>query len=494
MKKSKFLIRETCTPESKATLYGLLVAFLMIVLPLKAEIKLPCFFGDNMVLQQQMQVPVWGKASPGSQIIVRTGWDRYNYMAKADEYGRWKVRIQTPAAGGPYVLMISEGNGNPLTLGNVFIGEVWLLGGQSNMEMPLQGYRDQPVNGSAREILTSDRYQIHWFKVHRHSTTNPLDTVRQASWKKAAPDNAGEISATGWFFARMLSEQLNVPVGLIACNYGGSTVEAWMSPDVLLNDGRYTIPAPGDTIPVVNRTPTTLYNGMLHPIIGYGIRGCLWYQGESNYMQPERYAHLFSTMVNNWRQLWGQGSFPFYYAQIAPFDYGILQEKGYVNSAFLRDAQRLAEDSIANSGMIVLLDAGDSLCIHPRDKSIVGERFAMLALSRTYAEKIPGMASPRYRSLEIKGNEAVLTFDEASLGLSSFGQPLTGFEVAGTDSLFYPAKARIDRARVIVTAEAVQEPVAVRYGFRDFIVGKLKGTNGLPVSSFRTDDWYVLDK
>jgi len=460
----------------------------------KAEITLPYFFGENMVLQQNAQTPVWGKAAPNTTLKIKTSWNNYTYTAKAGDDGKWKVSVQTPSAGGPYVLVFTESDQLSIILNNVFIGEVWLLAGQSNMEIPLQGYRDQPIDGSAVEILRSGGRNIHWFKVNRSSSTVGLDTVKNSSWKITAPENAGELSAIGWFFAKMLSEQLNVPIGLINCFYGGSTVEAWMRPELLTAYSDYSIPGAGDKIPVVNRTPTTLFKGMINPIIGYGIRGCIWYQGESNYIWPDRYKELFPSMVDDWRKLWGQGDFPFYYAQIAPYDYRILKEDNYVNSAYMRDVQRVLEPLIPNSGMVVLLDAGDSICIHPREKAKVGERFAMLALSKTYGIKTPGMSSPKYKNMVINGNEIELNFDEAPLGLSTFGKELTDFEIAGSDSIFHPAKARIDKARIIISSLDTVPPVAVRYGFRDYVKGNLKGANGLPVSSFRTDNWPVVSK
>ena len=462
-----------------------LFGFLLPLLALQAEVRLPYFFGDGMVLQQQTQAPVWGWAKPGARVDVTAGWDRYTYQTKADEQGRWQVKVQTPTAGGPYFLTIKEEGQLVLTLKDVYSGEVWLLGGQSNMEMPLQGYRDQPVYGSLQEIVQSAEYPIHWFKVHRHSTTTAMDTVKNSQWKKSAPDNAGEISATGWFFAKQLSQALKVPIGLIACNYGGSTVEAWMSPSKLQAYADVNVPGPGDAIPVVNRTPSTLFNGMLNPLIGYAIKGCLWYQGESNYQHPDQYTERFAAMVADWRARWNQGDFPFYYAQIAPYDYRILKEADYVNSAYLREAQRLAESTIPASGMIVLLDEGDSTCIHPRNKAAVGERFALLALAKTYGWSSKGLLSPKVKEVTIEGTQAIIRFEEAPVGLSSFGQPLTGFELAGPDSLFYQATAVIDKGRVVVNSAAVTEPVTVRYGFTDYLKGTLKGANGLPVSSFQ---------
>lgn len=457
------------------------------MLPLRAELTLPYFFGDGMVLQQRTQAPVWGWTQPDSRVTVRTSWDKTRYQVTADRLGRWKVSLKTPSAGGPFTLTISDASGSKLTLRDVYVGEVWLLGGQSNMEMPLQGYRDQPVYGSQQEIVHSAEYPVHWFKVHRHSVTTAVDTVKHSRWKKSDPTNADEISATGWFFAKRITLALKVPVGLIACNYGGSTVEAWMSPESLQPYADVKLPGPGDPIPVVNRTPSTLFNGMLHPIIGYAIRGCLWYQGESNYQHPDQYTERFAAMVADWRTRWGQGDFPFYYAQIAPYDYRLLQESDYVNAAHLREAQRLAEFRIPAAGMIVLLDVGDSTCIHPGYKAAVGERFAWLALAKTYGWPSKGMLSPRVSTLRVEGNQAIVTFEEAPVGLSTFGEPLRGFELAGPDGVFHPAVAVIEQGKVRVTSSLVPAPVALRYGFTDYLKGSLKGTNGLPVSSFHLE-------
>ena len=466
----------------------IIVLCLCFIVNANSEIRLPYFFGDNMVLQQKSMAPIWGEAKPNTIIKIQTSWDKKNYKVQTDQSGKWKLFVSTPSSGGPYEITINETGSKSLKINNVMIGEVWLLTGQSNMEIPLQGYRDQPIYGSSDEIIRSGGKNIHWFKVHRSPSALPLDTVKNSSWKVTGPENAAELSATGWYFAKYLSENLNVPVGLICCYYGGSTVEAWMKPELLDQWKDYQIPVPGGKIESPNRTPTVLYNGMLNPIIGYGIKGCIWYQGESNYIWPERYMTLFPMMIKDWREQWKQGDFPFYYAQIAPYDYAILKESNYRNSAIMRDAQRRIEPELKNSGMIVLLDAGDSICIHPGDKKTVGERFAIMAMTRTYGLKTINMNSPKFKSLEVKGNEIEISFDDAPNGLSTFGLPLTDFEIAGADNVFHPAKARISAAKVLVSSPEVQNPVNVRYAYSDFVKGVLKGVNGMPVSSFSTQD------
>lgn len=453
-----------------------------------AELKLPFFFSDGMVLQQQMQVPVWGKATAGATVQVFTLWNLTTVKTQADAQGNWKVKVQTPSASGPFRMLIKS-NKEVRTIKDIMIGEVWILAGQSNMEMPLQGFRDQPVAGSNEEILNAAESNVRWFKVSRTSTTTPLDTIKPYRWKPAASDNLAELSATGWYFGQLLSRHVKATIGLISCNYGGSTAEAWMRPEALAEFGDYKIVQPGAKIPNLTRTPTTLYNGMLHPLLGYGIRGVVWYQGESNYMHPQRYEQVFPKLVQDWRTLWEQGDFPFYYVQIAPFDYAALKDSIPMNSAFLRDAQRKVEALIPNSGMAVLLDGGDSATIHPSNKRLPGQRLALLALAKTYGLKGIGFAGPKYKSLEIKGSEIALTFDDAPLGLTTFGKPLTNFEVAGEDKVFHPAKAKISAGKLLVTSVEVAAPVAVRYAFQDVVQGCLFGTNGLPVSSFRTDNW-----
>ena len=286
----------------------------------------------------------------------------------------------------------------------------------------------------------------------------------------------------------------DVPIGLINVSYGGSNIEAWMHRDWLESFGIKDIPIVKDSISVPNRTPTVLFNGMLSPLIGYTIRGALWYQGESNYTNPSQYETLFPTMVKEWRSLWGIGDFPFYYAQIAPFDYSTFTPNDTVkapNAAYLRDAQRKCESVIPNSGMAVLMDTGEKKSIHPSRKKEAGERLAYLALAKTYGVTGFGYASPGYETIAITDNRAVITFTNIPNGITSFGRELKCFEIAGADQKFYPATVTLGRKSVTLTSPDVPKPVAVRYAFKSWVVGDLFSTEGLPVSSFRTDNWEV---
>jgi sialate O-acetylesterase len=469
----------------------LLTAFLLVCfLPALAAVQLPSLFTDNMVLQRNSDVAVWGWAQAGKTVTITSSWNKKKYSIVADVNGKWKLKIATPDAGGPYQLRFQEGN--TITLNNVLIGEVWVCSGQSNMEMPMKGFRGQPIIGSNDAILRSKNARIRLYTVPRSGQTSPQDNSKPSAWKEADIESVGNFSATAYYFGKLLHELLDVPIGLINISYGGSWAEAWMNESSLKAFPEIVIPAKNDSLKVPNRTATALFNGMLNPVVGYGIRGVTWYQGESNYDRPDQYETLFPAMVSLWRSLWDAGDFPFYYAQIAPYDYAQLppyRSGGKYNSAFLRDAQRKSASKIANSGMAVLLDAGEKDNIHPANKKAAGERLAYLALAKTYGIKGFGFESPAYDSLVVSGNIAEVRFKSAPNGLTSYGKELLLFQVAGKDKVFYPAKAIIQRNSVLVSSPQVKEPVAVRYAFSDFVVGELFGTDGLPVSSFRTDNW-----
>ncbi|MBF9141048.1 sialate O-acetylesterase [Hymenobacter properus] len=466
---------------------------LTLLLPLlsHAQLRLASLFTDNMVLQQQAECAVWGWAKAGSTITVNPSWGKQKYTAQADATGKWKVKVKTPAASyTPYTLGIS-GDGPAVQLRNVLVGEVWLCGGQSNMEMPMKGFKGQPVLGSNEAILHSKNDQLRLYTVPRSSVTEVQENSKPSPWRVAEPEAVSNFSATAYYFGRLLQEQLGVPVGLLHCSYSGSFIEAWMDAETVRQFAGVKVPAKGDTIKLVSRTATTLYNGMLHPIEGYGIKGAIWYQGESNYDNPDEYANKLATLVKLWRTKWGMGEFPFYYAQIAPFDYTRTSKNkgGKYNSAFLRDAQRKAQDQIPNAAMAVLLDVGEEASIHPMRKEPGGTRLALLALAQTYGRKGFGALPPTYESMTVKDNTVAVRFKNSPMGMTTFGQELTGFEIAGADQKWYPAKASISGSVINVSAEAVKAPVAVRYAFQDFTKATLFSNEGLPVSSFRTDDW-----
>ncbi|MFW5944622.1 MAG: sialate O-acetylesterase, partial [Bacteroidota bacterium] len=331
---------------------------------------------------------------------------------------------------------------------------------------------------------------LRLFTVDRIGSKTPLKDVEEyKAWQQASPENVWGFSAVAYFFGRQLQEILDVPVGMIHTSWGGSSVQAWISKEVMSDYQEVDIEET-DIKENTNHIPTALYNSMIHPLIPYRIKGALWYQGESNRMEPEKYKELFPAMVKDWRNRWEIGNFPFYYVQIAPYMYGGNDAFSTPeNSAFIREVQLECLDLIPNSGMAVTLDIGEPDCIHPPKKKEVAERLLFNALSQTYGYKNVDGASPVYTSHEVKDSVIVLKFDNAENGLYAH-DGLKGFEIAGEDKVFYPADAKIvNRSEVLVKSDEVPDPVAVRYAWRNWVVGTLYDTNLLPASSFRTDDW-----
>ena len=454
----------------------------------QAKVQLPAFFSDGMVMQQQATANLWGTATPRKTVTLTTGWDGKTYRATADTQGKWNMSVTTPSAGGPYSLTFSDGE---LTvLNNILIGELWICSGQSNMEMPMKGYKNQPIEGADMDILRSTNPSLRLFTVKRHSTLLPQYDVT-GTWNEAMPTTVREFSATAYYFGRLLNELLDVPVGLIVTAWGGSAAEAWMTEEMLRAFPEVRIPRTDADITSPNRTPTTLYNGMLHPLIGITMRGVIWYQGEDNTTRPHSYADMFTTLINGWRAAWQQGDFPFYYCQIAPYDYALITAPGQepVQSALIREAQSQVEHRVPHTGMAVLLDAGMEKGIHPAKKRLAGERLGLLALTKTYGIEGVNGESPYYKSMEIQGDTVIVSFERADMWISGkecFESKL--FSVAGEDRIFHPAKAWIVRSKMYVRSEKVPHPVAVRYAFDNYVEGDLF-CGGLPLSSFRSDNW-----
>lgn len=454
----------------------------------QAKVQLPAFFSDGMVMQQQSAANLWGTATPRKTVTLTTGWDGKTYRTTADTQGKWNMSVTTPPAGGPYALTFSDGE--PTVLNDILIGELWICSGQSNMEMPMKGYKNQPVEGANMDILRSANPSLRLFTVKRHSTLLPQYDVT-GTWNEAAPSTVREFSATAYYFGHLLNELLDVPVGLIVTAWGGSAAEAWMTEEMLHAFPEVRIPRTDADITSPNRTPTTLYNGMLHPLIGITMRGVIWYQGEDNTNRPHSYADMFTTLINGWRAAWQQGDFPFYYCQIAPYDYALITAPGQepVQSALIREAQSRVEHRVPHTGMAVLLDAGMEKGIHPAKKRLAGERLGLLALTKTYGIEGVNAESPCYKSMEIRGDTVIVSFERADMWISGkecFESKL--FSVAGEDRIFHPAKAWIVRSKIHVKSEKVPHPVAVRYAFDNYVEGDLF-CGGLPLSSFRSDNW-----
>lgn len=460
----------------------IIILFLLLSLGASAAIRLPAVIGSNMVLQRQSEAALWGKANANAKVTVLTSWNKKTYTAKADANGSWKVKVQTPAAGGPYEITISDGT--PVRLENILIGEVWLCSGQSNMEMPVKGFKNQPILHSADILMEADNPQIRLFNVPRKTSRTPQFTCN-ASWQVSNAESAAGFSAVGYQFAKMLQEKLKVPVGIIETTWGGTVIEAWMDEQALQPfAAEIKIPAADVQKPDRNDA-TALYNGMVTPLTGYGIKGMLWYQGEANRTRPAQYRKLMPAMVKSWRTTWDCGEWPFYYVQIAPFAYD--NDKG--EAGLLREAQLKAMQEIPNAGMAVSMDVGTENNIHPPDKTIIAKRLLYWALAKTYGYKGIPCEGPVYKSMTVSVDTVKLTFDHAANGLATFGKPLSDFEVAGEDKVFHPAKAWITGSGIYVKSAEVKNPVAVRYAFGAWLVGTLFNTEGLPASSFRTDEW-----
>ena len=464
-----------------------LASFMLAVcLCAHAEVKLPAIFSDGMVMQQQTKANLWGTATPNKKITVTTGWNGKQYVATADKNGAWKLSVSTPEAGGPYSITFNDGSKK--TLNNILIGELWLCSGQSNMEMPMKGFKNQPVENANMDILRSKNPNIRLFTVKRTSTFTPQTDV-VGTWKEATPETTIDCSAAAYFFARQLTESLHLPVGLVINSWGGSAIEAWIDEPTLKTVEGMDVEAAKDPKRGVHQRLECLYNSMLWPVKNFTAKGFLWYQGESNISNYQFYAPMMTAMVQLWRNVWEAPDMPFYYVQIAPYKY---ENSSNTGAALLREAQMEALKTIPNSGMIPTTDIGDEFCIHPSPKDVVGLRLATLALTKTYSIGRLPSNGPMMTKVDYEGNKAIVTFNNAPAGLFPTFAQLEGFEIAGADKKFYPAKAKIiGRTNTVeVSSEEVAQPVAVRYAFRNYVGNiTLRNTFGLSAFPFRTDTW-----
>lgn len=447
-----------------------------------AQMQIPSFFSDNMVLQQKTKASIWGEDTPNTKVVVFSSWEE-RVETLADNKGKWKVKLTTPQAGGPYTVTI-EGS-EKVVLKNVLIGEVWICSGQSNMEMPLKGFKNQPIIGSEEAIANAKNNNIRLFNVERKASLIPLNDV-SGKWNVAQPQTVQDFSAVAYFFGQKLHDSLNVPIGLISTVWGSSKIEAWMDEKTISEFKNIEIEK---EIPLEKpqRSPVFVYNAMIHPLQGFTIKGFIWYQGEGNRQNAKEYADLFPAMIRQWRNQWGQGDLPFYFVQIAPFG----KESKIPFGALLRESQAKTLQKVTNTGMVVTMDIGDCEFIHPPDKQPVGERLAFWALAKSYDMDGISYSGPLYKKMiKTENGKVILYFDYSDNGLSDFGNPLTGFEVAGLDRVFYPAMAEInDDGTITVFSNQVKQPEAVRYGFKNCPTGTLFNTQGLPASPFRTDNW-----
>ncbi|NEU07983.1 sialate O-acetylesterase [Flavihumibacter sp. R14] len=441
-----------------------------------AKVELPAVISQNMVLQRNSTANLWGKAKNSARVTVQPSWDSRKYTATADDKGNWKLAVNTPAAGGPYRITFDDGE--VTILENILVGEVWICSGQSNMAMRLKGNLNQPVNDLHEALLSSNNDQIRVFTVTTASADNPVQNV-SGQWKISNPQNAMEFSAVGFWYAQLLQKYLKVPVGLIVSAVGGTPVRSWMSKESLKA-------LPEARTELNGKKPEVLYNAMIAPLTQYSIKGFLWYQGEADRAAPNLYAQQLISMISHWRKVWNDTPLPFYSVQIAPWLYpGDPETAG----AVVREQQLIAMRQDPNSGIVITLDLGSNQTIHPPEKKVVAERLAYIALAKTYGVMGLPFEGPEYKDMTVSGNKAVLTFEHADQGLYFKNTNSVNFEIAGADKVFHPAKATITAKGIQVESSSVKLPVAVRYAYKNFVVGDLYNNYGLPASSFRTDNW-----
>ncbi len=490
-----------------------------------AQVKPAALFSDHMVLERNMPVPVWGTASPGETVTVTFNGQTRSTTAAPD--GRWMVRLDKLTAGGPYEMQIA--GKNTVVLHDILVGEVWLAAGQSNMAFTVSS-KAQFFAGMLDEdkvITAANHPNIRMFTVATVKSLAPQETV-SGSWAVCSPQSVGAFSAIGYIFARELEERLHVPVGIVTVAFGSSTAESWLPREALLADpalkpmldrfdaleafskthSHATVgeappapeplngqPMPPSTIlrdPAEDQhEPTVMFNGMLHPVIPYALRGVLWYQGESivgGAAGVELYPHAMETLVKTWRGLWGEGDFPFYAVQLAALE-------NISNNPVVREQQTKIL-ALPNTGLAITIDAGDPANVHPKNKEPVGHRLALLALAKTYGFRIED-SGPVYASMKIEGPFIRIRFTHTAGGLVAKGGSLTGFTIAGAGSEigqhFVDARATIDGDTVVVSGPQVPHPVAVRYAWANDPAGaNLYNAAGLPAAPFRTDPWDAL--
>jgi sialate O-acetylesterase len=497
-----------------------LALFFVLAVSAHAEVKPSPLFSDHMVLQRGMLVPVWGTASPGEAIRVTLNGQTRSTKAGPD--GKWMVQLRKLKAGGPYEMNID--GGNSIVIHDVLVGEVWLATGQSNMVFTVSkkaayfaGMLDED-----KEIAAADYSNIRMLTVKTAKSYTPQDNP-EGDWEVCSPETVGAFSAVGYLFARDLQQYLHIPIGILTVAYGASTAESWLPRQSLANDsqlkpmldrfdalesfykahpGATTADAPPGPQTINGRAarpgplrdpvqdqhqPTVLFNGMLHPVIPYAIRGAIWYQGESivgGKAGVALYPHVMATLVTAWRRLWNEGEFPFYAVQLPAL-------KNVSNNPMVREGQAQIL-SLPNTGLAVTIDVGDPENVHPKNKEPVGERLALIALANTYRRKLE-YSGPRYSTMEVQGETIRVRFTHVDGGLVAKDGPLKWFQIAGADQRFVDADAVIEGDTVVVKSPSVPAPVAVRYAWANYPFGcNLYNAVGLPAAPFRTDDWDAL--
>ena len=478
----------------------LLAVLLTIATNVQGKVRLPHLVSDNMVIQQQTDVRLWGWAKAGSKVVATTSWSTQRSEAKADKQGRWLLTVRSPQAS--YTpLSITFDDGEPLTINNVLSGEVWVCAGQSNMEMPVKGFGNCPVEGYNEEVINAHQYHgIHYVKIPSVMRVTPQEDAN-CEWKEIGIETVSDASATGYFFAQVINRTLDIPVGLIMANKGGTRVESWLTKENLqkfTND-------PTDSVEICKKWSQWDYhrsllwgNGTFNPILNYTVKGIIYYQGCSNVGDPgDQYSQRMKLLVDQWRGQFGLGEIPFYFVQIAPYRYD--DNDNATSGAFLREQQYKASQIIPNSSLVCINDLVypyETTQIHPTQKQPVGERLAFTALNRDYGFETIQYKSSSYKDMTIKG-DTILIHTQDNYWCDAPFEDMQGFEIAGEDKVFHPATARHfwqpgggywDEA-IMITSPEVKKPVAVRYCFKNFQIGNVKNGGNLPLFPFRTDNW-----
>lgn len=462
-----------------------------------AAILLPQLVGDHMVIQRDLKVPIWGWAAAGEQISVNFKDENYHAVAGAD--GKWSVNLKESPHGGPYLMTI-KGATEVLKISNILIGDVWICSGQSNMAFSFNTLKtlypdDIVINKSYdQEIARSANDNIREIIVTRNYNAAPQNTVKMTGWRIAGPNTILSFSSVAYFFAKRLYEKYNVPIGLINSSFGGTPAEAWVSAEGLKKFTQFskTIRFLKDTAASTKSAvlPTVLFNAMINPVIPYGIKGAIWYQGEANQLRGYEYRDLFPALISDWRSRWGQGDFPFIYQQLVNFkEVSKVPQEAYW--AELREAQLMSLSKLPNTAMAVGIDLGLANNIHPPNKKDIGGRLALAAMKIAYKETDLVASGPIYQSMRVDNDKIILSFSSTGQGLALKGDlPLKYFSIAGEDKKFVWANAVIQGNQVIVSSEQIPDPVAVRYAWADNPEGcNLINSAGLPASPFRTDKW-----
>ena len=480
----------------------ILTVLALIALPLsvQAKVRLPHLIGDNMVLQQQTDARLWGWAQPGKTVKVTTSWNHEEVTTKADKNGEWLVKVKTPKASYE-PLSITFDDGEALTINNVVAGEVWVCAGQSNMEMPVKGFWMCPVKDYNQVVIDAVNHQgVRSVKIPSVMSANPLNDAH-CEWRQCSPKTVGEFSATGYFFARTMHQALDIPIGLIEANKGGTRVESWLTKE---NLKKYTSD-PTDSVEICKKWDQDYHrsllwgNGTFNPILNFTVKGILYYQGCSNVGDPgDQYSQRLKLLVEQWRGQFRLGEIPFYFVQIAPWAYDDGDVNG-ISGALLREQQFKASQIIPNSSLVCINDLVypyEYSQIHPAQKQQVGERLAYTALNRDYGFESILYQSSIYKDMTVKDG-AIYIHLENNYHTDAPFEDIKGFEIAGEDKVFYPAQAHHfwqpgggywDEA-IRISSPEVEKPVAVRYCFKNFQIGNVKNAGNLPLFPFRTDNW-----